>query len=145
MRILKETLQDVVDYLQSSELKDDLVNRFPEVKKDPSSVEYGVNDFIIESVIERFPDEPIPDLAEVVVIKALGSNTEVVSTDHEVIKFNGTYYDYTAHQFSDAYSNLLSFNNVPVTQKVITNDRQINSGVSSVKSYALLERGEALL
>lgn len=141
MRILKEALQDVSDYLQSSDLKESLINKFPEIREDPSSVEYGVNDFIIDSVVERFPEEPIPDLVGVIVIKVLGEESEVISTDHEVIKFNGTFYDYTAHQFSDSYSNLLSFNNIPVTQKVVTNDRQINDGISSVKSYALLERG----
>lgn len=139
MRIIKESLQDVSDYLRSSGLKEELVNELPKIVDSPESVEYGVNDYIVSLVQERFPDEPEPQITDVMVIKVQGDDTEIVSSDHEVIEFNGVLYDYTAHQFSNSYNNLLSWNSVPVTQPVITNDRQINDGVSSVKYYALLK------
>lgn len=139
MKIIKESLQDISDYLRSSELKDDIILEYPEIKNDPESVEYGVNDYVISSVEARFSENILPKTADVVVLKIQGDDTEVLSSDHEVVEFNGTFYDYTAHQFSDSYNNLLTFNSIPVTQQVITNDRQLNDGVSSVKSYALLK------
>lgn len=137
--ILNESLQDVDNYLKSSELKDSILEEFPEIKNDPESVDYEVSDFVASQISSRFPDDRPPEVVNVEVLKVAGDETEVISTDHSVVNFNGSFYDFTAHQFSDSYSKLLSYVNVPVTQKVITNDLQINDGVSSVKSYALLE------
>lgn len=137
--ILNESLQDVDNYLKSSELKDSILEEFPEIKNDPESVDYEVSDFVVSQISSRFPDDRPPEVVNVEVLKVAGDETEVISTDHSVVNFNGSFYDFTAHQFSDSYSKLLSYVNVPVTQKVITNDLQINDGVSSVKSYALLE------
>lgn len=137
--ILNESLQDVDNYLRSSELKDSILEEFPEIKNDPGSIDYEVCDFVITNISERFPNDRSPESVRAEVLKVVGDEIEVISTDHFIVKFNGTFYDFTAHQFSDSYSKLLTYNNVPVTQKVITNDLQINDGVSSVKSYALLE------
>lgn len=137
--ILNESLQDVDNYLKSSELKDSILEEFPEIKNDPDLIDYEVSDFVVSQVSSRFPDDRSPEVVNVEVLKVAGDETEVISTDHFVVRFNGSFYDFTAHQFSDSYSKLLSYVNVPVTQKVITNDLQINDGVSSVKSYALLE------
>lgn len=139
IRILNESLQDVSDYLRSSDIKEELVEEIPEIMNDPGPYESKINELVVNLVVDRFPSEPTPKVVPVVVIKSFGDDSEVVSSDHEVIEFNGSLYDYTAHQFTDSYSDLINYQVIPVTQNVITNDSQINSGVSSVKSYALLK------
>lgn len=141
MRIIKESLQDVSNYLRSTDLKDEVLNEYPEWRNNPTSVSDDINFYILDLVKERFPDETThPDVILTTVFKVYGEESEVISTDHLVVKFNGTYYDYTAHEFNDSFDNKLSFEVVPVTQSTITSNRQINSGVSSVKYYALLEQ-----
>lgn len=137
IRILKESLQDVENYLQTSDLRDQILNEFPDVRDNPESVEFEVVSFIVDLVSERFPDEPKASVDTVTVLKVIGNDIDPLSTSHVVVKFNNNYYDFTAHQFSDSFRNL-NFSNVPVVQSVITNERQVSEGVSTVKSYVLL-------
>ena len=138
MKILKESFQDVSDYLRSSDIKEELIEEFPEIKDYPDQVEDEVNRYIIDLVEERFSDAKI-EVVLVSILKIVDSESEIVAQDHPVIEFNGVLYDYTAHQFIDSYSGLLSYSAVPVTQQVVTNERQLTSGISSVKSYAMLK------
>lgn len=131
-----ESLQDVSDYLKL-ECYSDLFSEFGDLSKYNGTDDKVVN-FIISFVKEHFPDEPVPTSVDVVVVKVLGDDTEVVSTDHKVVAYNGYYYDFTACQFNDEYGNLITEGNLPVIQPVITNDSQINDKVSTVKSYALV-------
>lgn len=134
-----ESLQDVESFLKN-EVKGLLEDEFSQIKKSPESVgDPEVNEFIINRVADKFPDEMKPESVMVAVVKVLGDETEIVTADHSVIKFNGYLYDFTAHQFTDEYSNLLTFGQIPVIQSVITDDSQVNEGVSTVKSYALVE------
>lgn len=138
MRILKESFQDVSDYLRSSDIKEELIEEFPEIKSSPGQIEDIVNDYIIDLVEERFPDSQI-EVDTVSVIKIVDDESEVIAPEHPVIEFNGVLYDFTAHQFAESYSGLLSYSTVPVTQQVVTNDRSLSAGISSVKSYAMLK------
>lgn len=137
IKILRESLQDVENFLQTSELRDQILNAVPEVRDDPFSVETEVSQFIVNIVRERFPDERLPKIVLVSAVKVVGNDIEVLSTGHQVVEYNNNYYDFTAHQFNDSFRDL-SISNIPVVQSVITNDRQINEGVSTIKSYALL-------
>lgn len=137
IKILKESIQDVENFLQTSELRGQVLDEIPEVRDDPSSVETEVNQFILNAIKKRFPDERSPKVVTVSVVKVVGSDIDVLSTGHQVVEFNNNYYDFTAHEFSDTFRGL-SILNTPVVQSVITNDRQISEGVSTVKSYALL-------
>lgn len=140
LRIINESLQDVSDYLRSSDLKEEVRLEYPSVVNNPASIEDEVNHYIVSLVEDRFPNEPIPEIVSVVVIKIIGDISEVLSSDHQVIEFNGTFYDYTAHQYSDSYNSQITYSqSIPVTQQVVTNDRQLNDGISSVKGYALLK------
>lgn len=141
IRILKESLQDVSNYLTSSDLVQSLQTKIPEVKSYPEFVEVDVCYTVVDLVKEVFPDEKEPTVVTTEVLKVVDEETEVLSSDHSVVEFNGTLYDFTAHQFKDSYSGLLSYEEVPVVQKVVTNDLQVNSGISSVKSYALVVLG----
>lgn len=140
IKILEETLQDIQSYLTSAELMDKINEEYPEIKDDPSGFEDDICQFVLEQVGEVFPEDyNTPSVTVVEVIKVAGSETETLSTDHPVVKFNGQYYDYTATAFSDSYSGLINFDKLPVTQKVLSTMSQVNQGVSSVKSYALYE------
>lgn len=139
MKILEESLQDVSNFLISKELKDLIVDKFPLIKKDPESVEDSVNDFVVQEVLSQFDENILPKVTQVVVIKVLGDESEIVTAQHRVVEYNGTYYDFTAHQFTEEFNNLIKFGMTPVVQSVITSDAQINDGVSTIKSYALLE------
>lgn len=134
-----ESLQDVESFLKN-EVKGLLEDEFSQIKNSPESVgDPEVNEFIINRVADKFPDEMKPESVMVAVVKVLGDETEIVTADHSVIKFNGYLYDFTAHQFTEEYNNLLTFGQIPVIQSVITDDSQVNEGVSTVKSYALVE------
>lgn len=138
MRILKESFQDVSDYLRSSELKDQVAENFPEIKSDPEDLETDICGYIVDLVEERFPDAEVTT-SVVSIIKIVDDDSEVIAFEHPVIEFNGVLYDFTATQFKDSYSNLLNYNILPVTQQVVTNENQLNSGISSVKSYTMLK------
>lgn len=139
IKILNESLQDVDSFLKN-DIKELLSEQFPSISKNPEDIgEIEINEFIVNRVVDEFPDEMRPELVQVVVIKVLREETEIVSGDHQVIKFNGYLYDYTAHQFTEEYNNLLTFGQIPVIQTVIKDDSQVNDGVSTVKSYALVE------
>lgn len=139
MKILEESLQDVSNFLVSKELKDLIVDKFPSIRKDPESVEDDVNDFVVQEILSQFDENILPKVTQVVVIKVLGDESEIVTAQHRVVEYNGTYYDFTAHQFTEEFNNLIKFGMTPVVQSVITSDAQINDGVSTIKSYALLE------
>lgn len=139
MKILEESLQDVSNFLISKELKDLIVDKFPTIRKDPESVEDDVNDFVVQEILSQFDENIQPKVTQVVVIKVLGDESEIVTAQHRVVEYNGTYYDFTAHQFTEEFNNLIKFGMTPVVQSVITSDAQINDGVSTIKSYALLE------
>lgn len=137
IKILNESLQDVDSFLKS-EVKVLIEDQIPHSKKDPNDSE--VNEFIMNRVSEEFPEDTNrPEIVSVAAIKVQGEETEVITTDHQVIKFNGYLYDYTAHRFVDEFNGLLTFGQVPVIQPVITNDSQINDKISTVKFYALVE------
>lgn len=138
MRILKESFQDVSDYLRSSELKDQVAENFPEIKSDPEDLETDICGYIVDLIEERFPDAEATT-SVVSVIKIVDDDSEVVAFEHPVIEFNGVLYDFTATQFKDSYSNLLNYDALPVTQQVVTNENQLSSGISSVKSYTMLK------
>ena len=134
-----ESLQDVESFL-INDMKELLAQQFSQIKKSPESVgDPEVNEFVVNRVVDEFPDEMKPESVSVVVIKVQGDETEIVTADHTVVKFNGYLYDFTAHQFTEEYNNLLTFDQIPVVQSVITDDSQVNDGVSTVKSYALVE------
>lgn len=139
MKILEESLQDVSNFLVSKELKDLIIDKFPSIRKDPESVEDDVNDFVVQEILSQFDENILPKVTQVVVIKVLGDESEIVTAQHRVVEYNGTYYDFTAHQFTEEFNNLIKFGMTPVVQSVITSDAQINDGVSTIKSYALLE------
>lgn len=134
-----ESIQDVESFIKD-DIKDLLADQFPDIKKSPESVgDYEVVEFVINRVADKFPDEMRPESVTVAVVKVQGEETEIVTADHQVVKFNGYLYDFTAHQFTEEYNNLLTFAQVPVIQFVVNSDSQVNEGVSTVKSYALIE------
>ena len=139
MRILEESLQDVSNFLISKELKDLITEKFPDIIREPELVEDEVNEFVVQEILSQYDENILPKIVQVVVIKVLGDESEIVTAQHRVIEYNGTLYDYTAHQFTEEFNNLIKFGMIPVVQSVINSDAQINDGVSTIKSYALLE------
>lgn len=138
-RIIEESIQDIDAYLTSSEIKDKLVEEYPNLRDDPSLDEADINEYVVELVGKSFPDESLqPSIVFSEVVKVLGSETETIATGHPVVRYNGQLYDYTASQFNDSYNDLITFDKLPVTQRVISSPSQVNQGVSSVKSYALI-------
>ena len=138
-RIINESFQDITKFLKGTRLRIMIENEFPEIKSSPESVEDEVLEFIIDQTYFEFPDDyDLPEITDAVVMKVVGNDTEIVDSSHSVIKFNGTLYDYTAHRYVDAFNDLLTYGRTPVIQSVITNDKQLNDGVSTVKGYALM-------
>lgn len=138
IKILKESFQDVSSYLTSSDFKQSLQESVPEIRTNPEFSEIDVCSSVVDLVTEQFPDEMEPKVVTTEVLKVQGDEIEVLSSDHNVVEFNGVLYDFTAHQFAESYNGLLDYDEVPVTQEVITNDLQVSDGVSSVKSYVLV-------
>lgn len=138
IKILKESFQDVSNYLTSSSLKEKLSQEFPDYRTDPQKDEEEVLKKIVDLAQEEYPDEGTLLIEDVTVLQVMGDEVEVLSASHPVIQYNGTWYDFTAHQFSESFNRLLDYSKVPIIQSVITNDGQIADGVSSVKYYALL-------
>lgn len=136
---LNESLSDISSYLTSSDLKSKVLERFPDIRRNNSSVDdFDVCDYIVQIVSEVYPDEyqsPVIDVCTV--YKVVGNDLYEVSTDHSVIRFNGQYYDYCAMKFTDNFDNL-NYSRVPITQKVITNVNSLNEGVSSLKYYSIV-------
>ena len=96
-------------------------------------------DALLYEVGDQFPDDAPPKLSSVVVLKVQGDEVEIVDSGHTVLEYNGFYYDYTPLQYNDEFNNLITEKNIPIVQKVISNDDQINDKVSTVKGYALLQ------
>lgn len=138
MRVICESdYRDISDFLISSVFVDEIVRNIPEIVNHPSDVESEVNQYVVRRVKDLYQDQSIR-LEKVVVIRTDGYESDVVSSNHEVVLYNGTYYDYTAHQFSDSYNNLIGIKQIPIVQSKITNELQIDETVSSVKYYAML-------
>lgn len=134
-----ESLQDVESFIKN-DLKKMIEDQFPKIRKSPELVgDEEVVEFAINRIADQFPDDLRPESVTVAVVKVQGSETEIVTADHQVIKFNGYLYDFTAHQFTEEYNNLLTFGQVPVIQSRITDDSQVNEGASTVKSYVMVE------
>lgn len=140
-RIIVESFKDVESYLRGQILKDQLVEEFAMMKSNPASIDKEVAEFVVDQVHQRYSAEEVSDIvvAQAIVVKVFDGETDIVTTDHYVVRYNGMFYDFTAHQFGDAFNNLIKFTDAPVVQPVITNDRQLSSSVSTVKAYALLE------
>lgn len=134
-----ESLQDVESFIKN-DLKKMIEDQFPEIRKSPELVgDDEVVEFAINRIADQFPDDFRPESVTVAVVKVQGSETEIVTADHQVLKFNGYLYDFTAHQFTEEYNNLLTFGQVPVIQSRITDDSQVTEGASTVKSYVMVE------
>lgn len=134
--IIRESYQDVEMYLRSSDLVERIINKFGEEFYNKS--DYGeVTDYIKQTVSEMFNNTMV-DIEKVIVCKVVDSDIDIINTSHYVINFNGNYYDYTAQQFNDSFNGQIRVPNIPVVQMIIHSDNQINSNLSTVKSYVLL-------
>ena len=138
IKILDESIQDVEAFLKNDVI-DMIKEDFPEYVKDPASIDEMVAGYVVGVLNDMYPDEIPAFNPQVAAVKVLGDETEFLTTDHYVVKFNGYFYDYTAHQFTEEYSGKITIDRMPVVQRVLTDDSQINDGVSTVKSYALVE------
>lgn len=136
-RIITESFQDIETYLLSQELMDKLTEELPGWSNgDYSSDE--ITDKVVEILTDEFPDDSGFVSERVIVLKVKGEDVEVVTADHYAIRYNGSYYDYSAVLLNDSFSGLINRESTPVVQNVITNDLQINDKVSTVKGYAML-------
>lgn len=134
--IIRESYQDVEMYLRSSDLVEKIINKFGEEFYNKS--DYGeVTNYIKQTVSEMFNNTMV-DIEKVIVCKVVDSDIDIINTSHYVINFNGNYYDYTAQQFNDSFNGQIRVPNIPVVQMIIHSDNQINSNLSTVKSYVLL-------
>lgn len=133
MKILTESLQDISDFLLSTDLRKSVLKRYPDI-----SPESDVLNYIMEQVASQYDDTPRPEIVTVSALKVVGYESDVMSTSHKVIQFNGSYYDFTANQFTEEFSNLIKVSMLPVVQPVIKSDSQIKDTVSTIKSYVLL-------
>lgn len=132
MRILKESIQDIENYLKGRAV-DDLIDTYGSNFSDFGS---DVPDHVSDQVFLEFGEEV--EVVEVVVCKVIDDEVDIISQEHPVIKYNGNYYDYNAQEFDYLFSNLITRDRLPVIQKVINSDNQISERLSSVKGYVLL-------
>lgn len=134
MKILKESFQDVEAYLRSSDLISKIIKEFGD---DFSSYNEEVINFVENEVESQFDDTNIK-VEKVVVCKVVGEDVDLINSDHYVINYNGTYYDYTAQEFNDSFNGLIKLTSIPVVQNVIHSDNQLNDKLSTIKGYVLL-------
>lgn len=134
MRILKESFQDVEAYLRGSDLISKIVEEFGD---DFSLYNEEVTNFVKSEVENQFDDTDVK-VEKVVVCKVVGEDIDLISSDHYVINYNGTYYDYTAQEFNDSFNGLIKLTSIPVVQNVIHSDNQLNDKLSTIKGYVLL-------
>lgn len=129
--VILEEIQDIVSWLFNDALS--------EVSSISSDDSQEVSDFIVKRASETFPDDNIlPEVERVIVFKVVGDEINHIDSDHYVVRYNGDYYDYTASQYNEEFRGLIKESDLPVVQRVIVSDRQINQGVSTVKGYVLL-------
>lgn len=134
MIILKESFQDVESYLRSSDLIDKITDEFG---NDFSDFDKEVSEFVIQIVEDQFEDQSIKT-ERVVVCKVVGEDVDLINSDHTVVNYNGSYYDYTAQKFNDSFNGLIKLTSIPVVQNVIHSDNQLNDKLSTIKGYVLL-------
>lgn len=135
MKILNESnIYDISEYLLGGELQEYLYDKYTDSELNSSDTE--VCQDIISICEEEFPDLVPPKIRRVNVYKVNGDQYELVDPAHDVLEYNGKYYDYTATQYNELFS-IVRYK-LPVIQPVLTSYNLINSTVSSVKNYVML-------
>ena len=133
--IIRESYQDVENYLRSSDLIEKIILQFGDDFY--NEVDYGEVTTYVQSVInEMYGSNVVPE--KVIICKVVDDNIDIIDTAHYVINFNGNYYDFTAQRYNESFDGLIGLANIPVTQSIIHSDNQINSNLSTVRGYVML-------
>lgn len=136
MKILRESYQDIESYLRGSELLESIFSKYG--KNFAVELTSGeVCNYVRDLVNQMFDTDQIK-VEEVSICKATGNQFDLIESTHEVINYNGSYYDYCALAFNDSFNGLIKIANLPIVQKVVHSDKQITDRLSTVKGYVIL-------
>lgn len=133
--IIRESYQDIELYLRGSDLIEKITDKFGDDFYNIDSED--VSNYIQQLISDMF-DSTLVTVEKVIVCKSIDSDIDIINTTHYVVNFNGNYYDYTAQEFNDSFNGQISISNIPIVQRIIHSDNQINSNLSTVKGYVLL-------
>lgn len=133
--IIRESYQDIELYLRGSDLIEKITDKFGDDFYNIDSED--VSNYIQQLISDMF-DSTLVTIEKVIVCKSIDSDIDIINTTHYVVNFNGNYYDYTAQEFNDSFNGQISISNIPIVQRIIHSDNQINSNLSTVKGYVLL-------
>ena len=131
MRVIFEAVDsdNIGIFLMSSELID-LIKHYTDPKV--------INRHIIEECAIRFPDDKLPILKTVNVYKVNKDSTvDILSSEHQVLEYDGYYYDYNAKEFDQNFQESLQ-NIVPCVQRIITNKDALTRFDSNIKGYSMV-------
>ncbi len=129
-----ESLRSVESFLRGETLKTALIEEFGKDFSLQSPEE--VIDFVcnyVESMTEF-----IVEKAMVSVLHCSEDAVDIVDTNHQVVRFNGKYYDYTARQYDDSFDENILNGNIPVIQPIIYTNDQVRPTISTIKYYVML-------
>lgn len=130
-----ESLRSIDALLRGETVKDALIEEFGNDFSSEQDSEMII-DFIC-NYVESMSDF-IVDKAMVSVLHCTGDTIDIVDTNHQVLRFNSKYYDYTARKYNDSFDDKILDGNIPVVQDIIYNDDQVRPTASTIKYYVML-------
>ena len=129
-----ESLRSVESYLKSNSVRDQLRLEFGDRFYEQPSED-------IVSFIRKLVESETDFILEKAMVSVLHCDEDaidIVDTNHQVIRFNGKYFDYTAQKYNDSFDNKILDANVPVVQTIIYNNDQVRPTASTIKYYVML-------
>ncbi len=129
-----ESSRSIENFLRSRSLIEILKDEFG--KDYENSDDEEIIDFIRNYTESE--TEVLPDKAMVTVLHCDGDAIDIVDTNHQVIRFNGKYFDYTAKRYNNSFDEKILDGNIPVVQPIIKTEDQVRPTISTVKYYVML-------